>query len=283
MIEHTLDRYLAASSPRHLSSQNIATMGCSNLLASITLVWTSYLLLAGSKNIEHVPAFKRSLSNYGYMTYDRCFRAKIPQNNDDDGNSYFHNGAYRYQSALYLAYRLCEDCDCSDGGTSYIMASEDVLQAQIAYTQGYCDTCSNQCARRRRSLKENGGGYEPDCGKCIDECSPLLFNFYEGYDETDYLYCQEAHASEDGVQYYSGPTCDNDGVLTIGLYYDGKTTFKTKAFGLQKRNKYSQPACPMICYHRGLHIQEGFQFVRIRREFRKKHFLFNERHMHFVQ
>ena len=109
------------------------------------------------------------------------------------------------------------------------MEAGQVLQEQIEYASDYCNACSNQCRRRRLEDQQedenqngnNGANYYADCDTCVDQCSPLLNNYYEGYDETEYLDCQEAYADEDGVQYYSGPACDSEGLLTIGLYYDG--------------------------------------------------------------
>ena len=36
-----------------------------------------------------------------------CFRIKIVGDNDDDGNSYFYNGAYRAQYTRYISFELC--------------------------------------------------------------------------------------------------------------------------------------------------------------------------------
>ncbi|KAL7556812.1 hypothetical protein ACA910_005247 [Epithemia clementina (nom. ined.)] len=209
-------------------------MGSPKMLNFAVMALTSLLTLSESSIAtatanNFVPSSVRSLSNYGYMHFDRCLRIKIVENNDDDGNSYFYNGAYRSQSMLYLAYRLCSDCKCSDGGTSFVMPAADVLQEQITYTQGYCESCSNKCRRRR--VEEDGEEeqqqveYDADCNTCVDQCSPLLLNYFEGNDETEYLDCQAAH-DEDGVQYYSGPACDSSGLLTIGLYYDEECTVK---------------------------------------------------------
>mmetsp|Transcript_6332 Transcript_6332/g.14122 ORF Transcript_6332/g.14122 Transcript_6332/m.14122 type:complete len:352 (+) Transcript_6332:234-1289(+) len=130
--------------------------------AELALAWAaaSLLLVAdASSSSDAQPAFIRSLSSYNYMKFERCVRVKIPENNDDDGNSYFYNGAYRSQSLPYVAYRMCSDCslkDCDD--SSFLAPLANVVDNQVAYTQGYCNSCSAQCRRRRVEEDDEGEG-----------------------------------------------------------------------------------------------------------------------------
>jgi len=216
--------------------------------AELALAWAaaSLLLVAdASSSSDAQPAFIRSLSSYNYMKFERCVRVKIPENNDDDGNSYFYNGAYRSQSLPYVAYRMCSDCslkDCDD--SSFLAPLANVVDNQVAYTQGYCNSCSAQCRRRRVEEDDEGEGegdnnnnnnnnnnyananLQVNCNSCVSECSSMLQNYYEGNDETAYLGCNAAYADENGLQYYSMASCGEDGGLRIGLFYDDECTVK---------------------------------------------------------
>mmetsp|Transcript_19187 Transcript_19187/g.24693 ORF Transcript_19187/g.24693 Transcript_19187/m.24693 type:complete len:342 (+) Transcript_19187:261-1286(+) len=182
------------------------------------------------------PLFMRSLANNAYMKFERCLRVKITENNDDDGNSYFYNGSYRSQSMPFLAYRMCDDCSCSGEGTTFVASLNEVMENQIQYTQSYCNSCSAVCRRRRlndgdgeEEEEEEEGGFEnvvANCKTCVDQCAPLLQNYYEGYDETEYLECQAAFKDDNGLQYYSAPSCNDEGKLAISLFYDDECTVK---------------------------------------------------------
>ena len=43
-------------------------------------------------------------------------------------------------------------------------------------------------------------------------------------DESQYLECQQAYKDENGIAYYSAPTCSSKGGLEMGLFYDGTYT-----------------------------------------------------------
>lgn len=208
-----------------------------SLLVLIACAGFAAVTEASSSSNSVTPEFMRGLANYNYMKFDRCFRVKIQENNDDDGNSYFYNGAYRSQSVQFVAYSMCNDCNCNNPATSYVAALEDVLEDQLTYTQNYCNTCQATCNRRRK-LEDaqgdaDGGDYnanqnmnyqqtDVDCKTCSNACAPLVESYWDGYDETDYLQCQMAFADDDGMQYYSMPACNDEGKLVIGLFYDGE-------------------------------------------------------------
>ena len=160
--------------------------------------------------------------NYGsYTKYNTCFRVKIQENNDDDGNSYFYNGAYRSQYMTYASYFSCEDsCNDCDTDKGYVAELDNFLQANVEYVQNYCDACLNTCRRRRRL--EDGAYYYVDSSVECNVCSAYCSKNNGGSDETAYLNCQAAYADDQGLQYYAGPTCGDRGEIVIGIFYDGE-------------------------------------------------------------
>lgn len=180
----------------------------------------------------------------GYFKFSKCLRVKIVEDNDDDGNAYFYNGAYRSQSLAYASFIKCEegcgDSTC-DPTVAYVAQLDEALEDGLQYSQGYCNSCLNNCRRRRRRLDEggddennqnnnNGFSYSPDCDTCESECAYFSNNNYNnnnanngggGNDETAYLECQYSYTDDQGLAYYSAPTCANDGSMVMGLFYDG--------------------------------------------------------------
>jgi len=161
-----------------------------------------------------------------------CFRIKIVGDNDDDGNSYFYNGAYRAQYTRYISFNLCSSSNqCSE----YVMDLDTYLEETVNYVQNMCGSCANQCRRRRLEDADedgdDGGGNNNmyvNCNTCQSECK-LLNNGNEGTDESGYLECQfeEAEDYADGdVEYYTAPQCEN-GLVVIGHFYDDECTIKT--------------------------------------------------------
>jgi hypothetical protein len=183
-------------------------------------------------NTSPIPRFLEDNSNGAYyggnyhLVFDKCIRVKIPKNNDDDGNSYFYNGAYRSQSMAYASFFLCpsnDGCGQCDTSTAYVTDLEDYLQAYVQHLQNYCTACQEKC-RRRRLADDGGYNVNIDCYECADQCSLLNGsnnNNNGAKDESQYLECQEAFQDEDGIVYYSAPTCSTKGRLEMGLFYDG--------------------------------------------------------------
>eukprot|EP00521_Asterionellopsis_glacialis_P007775 CAMPEP_0195283388 /NCGR_PEP_ID=MMETSP0707-20130614/1955_1 /TAXON_ID=33640 /ORGANISM="Asterionellopsis glacialis, Strain CCMP134" /LENGTH=373 /DNA_ID=CAMNT_0040342547 /DNA_START=235 /DNA_END=1356 /DNA_ORIENTATION=- len=194
----------------------------------------------------------------GYsVQFGKCVRAKVPQQYDDDqveGNTLFYDGKYHAQYGRFASFYLCppndnnnkaNTCNACDYGTEYVMNLEDFLDSNVAYVQNYCDACVNQCRRRRdrRRLDSDEDGDEDEqqeeeededeaveiqvnCNTCKDQCSTLI-NSNAEIDETDYLECDEAYESDNGIQYYSAPQCGPNGELVIGLFYDDECTIKS--------------------------------------------------------
>ena len=80
-----------------------------------------------------------------------CFRVKMESDNDDDGNSYFYNGAYRAQYSRYISYQLCsETYGCQD----YVTDLDDYLENTVNYVQNLCNSCAKTCGRLRRLEEE---------------------------------------------------------------------------------------------------------------------------------
>ena len=145
---------------------------------------------------------------------------KIAENNDDDGNSYFYNGAYRAQYSAYIAFQLCRSGDCRQ----YVSDLDTYLDETVAYVQTLCDSCQQSCRRALRSLENQQDDGTVDCSTCSSVCQRI--QNANGGDETQYLDCQKsAQQSDDGMQYYTGPQCE-DGSLRIGLFYDDECSIK---------------------------------------------------------
>ena len=163
------------------------------------------------------------------ITQGHCFRMKIENNNDDDGNAYFYNGAYRSQYKRYISYMMCMT------GTStcheYIIDLNDYLEQTVPFVQTWCSSCTASCRRRllhgnSRDL-EDADGMNVDCSTCSSDCKMLNNdNGNSGGDESDYIACQAAANDENGMQYYTAPQCENDHIV-IGRFYDDECTIKT--------------------------------------------------------
>lgn len=169
-----------------------------------------------------------------------CFRMKIVGNNDDDGNSYFYNGAYRAQYERYISYYICES-----GGTcqEYVSDLEAYLEQTVVYVESWCSSCAAQCRRRLdatmaaaeggRQLDENADAADAaeeettvNCKTCASDCKLLNTNKgNSGMDESGYLACQAGNYEGD-IQYYTAPQCEN-GRVVIGHFYDNECTIKT--------------------------------------------------------
>jgi len=163
-----------------------------------------------------------------YFKFDKCVRVRIPQENeDDDANVYFYNGAYRSQSQAYASFFRCaQGCDEScDTSVAYVSDLNTALQSSVEYAQGYCYACAQQCGRRRledEAAEEEQMQYTVDCNTCTSQCQTYNTGANQGSDETEYLDCQAAFQDGNGVQLYSAPACASNGALVIGLFYDGR-------------------------------------------------------------
>lgn len=171
-----------------------------------------------------------------FATYGKCVRVKVKEDNDDDGNSYFYNGAYHSQTMGYASVYICDSsgsssdqCGVCDKSVEYVMDLADYLQQTVKYVQAYCSTCQNECLE---GYDDDGNGNQDDdtaniyadCDVCVDHCT-YLTNGNDGTDETEYLDCQAAYMVDD-IQVYSGPTCNGEGQIVMGLFYDEYCTIK---------------------------------------------------------
>lgn len=149
------------------------------------------------------------------IRFNKCFRIKIVEDNDDDGNSYFYNGAYRSQSMSFASFYACETgCGMCDYDSGFVTPLADYLEDNVEFVQGFCNQCLYQCNQRR--LEDGNGGV--DCNACKHYC----YGQGSGNDETEYLNCQAAFQDNEGLQYYAGPTCGDDGSIVIGTFYDSE-------------------------------------------------------------
>eukprot|EP00542_Grammatophora_oceanica_P019795 CAMPEP_0194048686 /NCGR_PEP_ID=MMETSP0009_2-20130614/28123_1 /TAXON_ID=210454 /ORGANISM="Grammatophora oceanica, Strain CCMP 410" /LENGTH=297 /DNA_ID=CAMNT_0038694623 /DNA_START=309 /DNA_END=1202 /DNA_ORIENTATION=+ len=172
------------------------------------------------------------------MTFGKCVWVKVPaeDNDDDDGNSYFYNGRYYAQYQAYASVFLCpSNGKCGEGycdeEIEYVTDLDQFLETQVDYVQNYCQVCQNDCRRKLEDEQEEDDEDEDEDVQdmqvdCNGDCKSICGNNNGGADETYYLECQEAYADEDGIQYYSGPACQ-DGDIVIGLFYDEDCTVKS--------------------------------------------------------
>jgi hypothetical protein len=153
-----------------------------------------------------------------------CFRMKIENNNDDDGNAYFYNGAYRSQYNRYISYSMCNNYG-SGTCREYVIGLNDYLEQTVPFVQNWCNSCSENC-RRLRLLQEDAQ-MTVDCSACVNDCKLLNNNKdSSGADESDYLGCLEAANDENGMNYFTAPQCESDRIV-IGRFYDDECTIKT--------------------------------------------------------
>jgi len=211
---------------------------CVLLLLSIILAVNS-----AHGNNHPIPAISQKERHLGTSTleYGTCFRVKEDSGNDDDGNAYFYNGAYRAAYTRYASFFLCTSYDESSNDKEcngpYVTDLDTYLQTTTNFASSYCQQCWNTCGRRRlletRQLEDaeqnnqgDAGGYygNVDCGSCSNECHPLKNN--NNPDEMNHLYCQASNDNGGDMAYYSAPQC-NDGQVVIGDFYDDECIFKT--------------------------------------------------------
>jgi hypothetical protein len=161
------------------------------------------------------------------ISQGHCFRMKIENNNDDDGNAYFYNGAYRSQYKKYISYMMCMT------GTStcheYVVELNDYLEQTVPFVQTWCAACAASCRRQLHDSRdlEDAAGMNVDCSTCSSDCKMLNTDKgNSGSDESEYIACQAAANDENGMQYYTAPQCENDHIV-IGRFYDDECTIKT--------------------------------------------------------
>jgi hypothetical protein len=190
----------------------------------VQLVLASSSPLTVSRRLEDVQDgenAQQDMSSYTLRT-GTCFRSKIQNDNDDDGNVYFYNGAYRAQYHRYISYELCSE---NYGCHKYVSEVEDFLESTVEFVQNYCTSCANTC-RRLEEQQQQEGQVAANCNSCKDQCSAMQNN-NGSTDAANYIQCQ-AGANNGDVQYYTAPQCE-DGKLVIGHFYDDECTIKTQS------------------------------------------------------
>lgn len=183
---------------------------------------------------------EQQYSGTGY--YGACFNVKEydDDNADDDGNSYFYNGAYRAPYSRYAAFFFCSKAnrDRSKDGPMlddktcngpYVTDLGDYMQVVAPYTTNYCSSCKS-CRRRRledQAAEGNENNYyvAANCKTCKNQCA----NFWS--DANNYAYEQEdfecqASYQDGDVEFYSAPQCIT-GRIALGSFYDEDCKFKT--------------------------------------------------------
>lgn len=188
--------------------------------------------------IKHSAVDHRELENDGDGSYDfdlssykaqvgNCFRVKIVNENDDDGNAYFYNGAYRAQFQRYTSFYLCEGSSESTC-KMFVTDLQSFLESSVAFVEKYCYSCKSSCSRRL----EDGENQiiAVDCNSCSSQCKSMLqaVNNENTMNAVNYLDCQESY-NDGNLQYYSAPQCgnsENRQYVTIGQFYDADCTIK---------------------------------------------------------
>ena len=239
---------------------------------------SALLLLAAAVSVSAgrvSPSALRALEENGYqymedltayqMQFGRCVRVKVPDEGDDDGNSYFYNGHYYTQGMQFASVYLCDSysadsenqCGVCDTSKEYVTDLATYLETSLEFAARMCESCEAQCYNRRKledgeeeeEEREDQEWMNVNCNTCVNTCSKMNFNYNNGdededenqennvYDETQYLECQEAFQDENGIQIYAGPQCNSDGDIVIGFYYDDECMVKSSSasmgFGFQ--------------------------------------------------
>jgi hypothetical protein len=186
---------------------------------------------------------RRTASSSSSLQYGACFNVKEYDDDsaDDDGNSYFYNGAYRAAYSRYASFFLCTGGNTNgkslldDGNCSgpYVTDLGTYMQVLAAFAVNYCDQCKS-CRRRSLDEAEQQQSVVANCNSCKTECSALWkdsssYKYSQGGDnnneDDDPFACQ---AAADGSAYYSGPQCIA-GEIALGAFYDDECKFKTSA------------------------------------------------------
>jgi hypothetical protein len=194
---------------------------------SESLTHKSYRLLEDGQPAEG-DNYNGDLSTFS-ISQGHCFRMKIENNNDDDGNAYFYNGAYRSQYKRYISYAMCSNSG-SGSCHEYVIGLNEFLEQTVPFVQNWCSSCAATCRRQRlRQLDEGNGdnALTVDCSACANDCKLINNNKgSSGSDESEYIGCVAAANDENGMQYYIAPQCESDHIV-IGRFYDDECTIKT--------------------------------------------------------
>jgi hypothetical protein len=163
----------------------------------------------------------------------------VSGNSDDDGNSYFFDGAYRAPYKRYISYLACPAVNGANNFSDcheYVSGLEDYLKQTVPFVQTYCGTCRATCGNRFRLLADHAASENNqmsvtvDCSACVNDCKLLNSNTgNSGKDESIYIGCQAANvngAEGEEMQYYTAPQCESDHVV-IGHFYDEECTLRT--------------------------------------------------------
>jgi hypothetical protein len=175
-----------------------------------------------------------------------CFRLKQINDNDDDGNAYFYNGAYRAQYTRYTSFYLCGNSKNNNNNNNnlsnckmFVTDLPTYLEMSVNFLQTYCTTCQATCRRsRQRVLNEDGEQDQQqqqqqysataDCNTCSKQCKSLVSDSSNGNSAINYLQCDKSYNDGD-LQYYSAPQCGNPDLgqyAIIGQFYDEDCTIK---------------------------------------------------------
>lgn len=193
--------------------------------------------------------YLEDLSGY-QMQFGKCVRVKVPEDGDDEGNSYFYNGHYYAQAQQFASVYLCQASDSSsmcgvcDTDKEYVTDLATYLETTLQYAALMCQSCTAQCGGRRRL---DDASMTVDCSTCSKTCANMNFAYMEdnnnnnnanANDETMYLECQAAYQDEYGIQIYAGPQCNADGDIVIGFYYDDECTVKSSSAAMDYGFQY---------------------------------------------
>jgi hypothetical protein len=216
----------------------------SSIVVVVTAAATAATAVGETNNGRHQLQQQEGDPVDGYqIRQGTCFRVKVDQDNDDDGNAYFYNGAYRSQYQRYMSFSFCAVDNDKNSCTDYVTELDTYIATTVAYVQSYCQSCASTCGGGRRRSRRAAAAvrfladqaaaevWNVDCTTCASECSLLNNsnnnNNGEGLDESQYLDCQQAANYEDGgLVYYTAPQCES-GQVVIGHFYDNKCTIKT--------------------------------------------------------
>jgi hypothetical protein len=115
--------------------------------------------------------------------------------------NYRKGKSYEINHEYYLAFHTCKSSFSCDRSVEHAVRLDDYFRATSGCAQDYCDQC--------------------DGDKCSANCELYTLMAAATIEDGNSTYngCSLTISSE-GLRYYYGPQCTNDGDLTMGYFFD---------------------------------------------------------------
>lgn len=149
--------------------------------------------------------FRPSRSQYNYTDLTSSYHLKwngkctsVPS-----GLNYnFRKGkSYEINHESYLAFRVCRNSFSCDKNVEHAVRLDDYFKATSGCVADHCSQCSNE--------------------ECTANCEKyaLMAEATSDNGNSTYNGCSATTSSE-GLKYYYGPQCTDDGDMTMGYFFD---------------------------------------------------------------